>query len=189
MVGIHMLFSRDVRTNDVDLFTFMLGEMIDIFFAANRHNYARYMCLYYLRLLNMDTTHPGIRQQLERGGLSVRLSSNSFARQPVDQALESTINADAASRQGGIIAFHQSQGATRRWTVTRSARSTIVRHLFEKAAIRKATNPSHELHKSKVSKFQEDLESISKMIETTMNPFDEPLLKDANLYCLADSRW
>ena len=29
----------------------------------------------------------------------------------MDQALESTINADAASRQTGITAFHQSQGA------------------------------------------------------------------------------
>jgi hypothetical protein len=88
MVDIYMLFSRAVRTNDVDLFIFMLGKMIDIFFAANRHNYARYMCLYYLRLLNMDTTHPGVRRQLEQGGLSVRLSSNSFTRQPVtvDQA-------------------------------------------------------------------------------------------------------
>ncbi len=97
-----MLFSRAVRTNDVDLFIFMLGEMIGIFFAANRQNYSRYnMCLYYLRLLNMDITHPGIKQQLEQGGLSVRLSSNSFARQPVDQALET----DAASRHTGILLF------------------------------------------------------------------------------------
>ena len=108
------IFSRAVRTNDVNMFTFMLGEMIDIYFAASRHNYARYMCLYHLRLLNMDTTHPGIREQLERGGLSVRLSSNSFARQPVDQALESTINADAASRHTGIISFVQNQGAMKR---------------------------------------------------------------------------
>ena len=156
-----MLFSRAIRTNDVDLFIFMLGEMIGIFFAANRHNYARSMCLYYLRLLNMDTTHPSIKQQLEQGGLSGR-SSNSFAIQPVDQALECTINADAASRQTGITAFHQSQGATMRWTVTRSARSTIVRHLFEKAAIRKDPNPSHELRKSKVSKFQRDLTAFPK---------------------------
>ena len=188
MVDIYMLFSRAVRTNDVDLFTFMLGEMTDIFFAACRPNYSRYMCLYYLRLLNMDATHPGIRQQLERGGLSVRLSSNSFARQPVDQALESTINADAASRKTGITAFHENEGATRRWTVTRSARSTIVRHMFEKAEIRRGTDPSHELRKSKVDRFQKDLESISSTIETTMNPFAQSLLEDVDLYCLADGR-
>ena len=46
----------------------MLGEMIGVFFAAGRHNCARYMCLYYLRLLNMDITHPGIKQQLEKEG-------------------------------------------------------------------------------------------------------------------------
>ncbi len=136
----------------------------------------------------MDITHPGIKQQLEQGGLSVRLSSNSFARQPVDQALESTINADAASRHTGITAFHQSQGATRRWTVTRSARSTIVRHLFEKAGITKSTNPSHELRKSKISKFQGDLENISKMITATMNPFSDSLIDNTYLYCLADGK-
>ncbi len=67
--------------------------------------------------------------------------------------LESTINADAASRQTGITSFHQSEGATRRWTVTRSARSTIVRHLFDKADINTDSNPNHELGKSKVAKY------------------------------------
>ena len=188
MIDIYMLFSRAVRTNDVNLFIVMLGKLIDIFFAASRQNYASYMCLYYHRLLNIDATHPGLRQQLENGALSVRLSSNSFARQPVDQALESTINADAASRQTGIISFHQNQGATRCWTVTRSARSTIVRHLFEKAAIKKGTNPSHETRKSKVSKFHKDLENISEMIDTTMNPYSESMLEDTNLYCIADGK-
>ena len=187
MIDIYILFSRAVRKNDVNPFIVMLGKMIDIF-AASRQNYARYMCLYYHRLLNMDATHPGLRQQLENGALSVRLSSNSFARQTVDQALESTINADAASHQTGITSFHQNQGATKRWTVTRSARSTIVRHLFEKAAIKKGTNPSCETRKSKVSKFHKDLENISEMIDTTMNPYSESLLEDTNLYCIADGK-
>lgn len=85
---------------------------------------------------NMDITHCGIRQQVERGGLSVRLLSNAFARKPVDLALESTINVDAISRQTGITDFHQSQEATRHWTVTRSARSTIVRYLVEKSVVK-----------------------------------------------------
>lgn len=74
MIDIYMSFSRAVKTNDLDLFSYMLGEMTKISFAANHHNYARYMCFYYLGLLNMDSTHPGIRQQLEQGGLSVHLS-------------------------------------------------------------------------------------------------------------------
>ena len=73
-------------------------------------------------------------------------------------------------------------------TVTRSARSTIVRYLFEKAAIKKGTNPNHETRKSKVSKFHKDLENISEMIDTTMNPYSESLLEDTNLYCIADGK-
>ena len=39
-----------------------------------------------------------------------------------------------------------------------------------------------------MSIFQRDLERISKMIETTMNPFGEILLEDDNLYCQADGK-
>lgn len=96
------------------------------------------------------------------------------------------INADAASRQTGITYFRQSQGATRRWTVTRSARSTIAKHMFEKAVLKKDTNPSHGTRKSKVNKFHIDLENISQIIDTTMKPFVESLLEDTKLYCIAD---
>ena len=39
-----------------------------------------------------------------------------------------------------------------------------------------------------MSKFQRDLDSISKMIATTMNPFAEVLLEGTNRYCLADGK-
>ena len=60
--------------------------------------------------------------------------------------------------------------------------------MFKKAGVKTVTNPSHELRKSKVGKFQKDLESISKMIDTTMNPFAETLMEDTNLYGLADGK-
>ena len=43
MVNIYMLFSRAVRTNDVELFCFMFGKMIEIILAANQPNYSCYM--------------------------------------------------------------------------------------------------------------------------------------------------
>jgi hypothetical protein len=57
-----------------------------------------------------------------------------------------------------------------------------------KASIKSDSNPSHELSKSKVRNFHGQLENISKMVETTMNPFVESLQEDSNLYCLADGK-
>ena len=45
-----------------------LGKLLEFSLLLSRHNYACYMFLYYLRLLNRDTTHPGIKQQLEQEG-------------------------------------------------------------------------------------------------------------------------
>lgn len=41
----------------------------------------------------------------------------------------------------------------------------------------------------KVKRFQQDLDrSISKIINTTMNPFSQSLIEDANFYCLVDGK-
>ena len=68
--------------------------------------------------------------------------------------------------------------------VTRSARSTIVRDLYDKASMNIDNNDSaHELKTSKIKRFQGDLGSVS-----NMNPFAESLCEDTNLYCLADGK-
>ena len=46
------------------------------------------MVLNFLRLLNIESTHPSLKQQLQNGVFSVRLSENSFARQTIDMAVE-----------------------------------------------------------------------------------------------------
>ena len=137
LVGIFLLFTRACRTNDLSLFIFCLEKMVPVFFAACRPNYAWWMVRYHLNLLNMDTTHPGVRQMLENGGLSIKRTMNTFARSPVDMTLEETINADAASRLTGISAFIGSINARKRWMITRSMRSSIISSLLQKAGLSK----------------------------------------------------
>ena len=63
------------------------------------------MVRYHLNLLNIEQSHPGVREMLLSGALSVRRTNKSFTRTPVDLTLEQTVNADAASRMTGISAF------------------------------------------------------------------------------------
>ena len=114
LVHIYLLLDRACRTNDVSLYIYALGEMIPVFFACHRPNYARWITRYHLNLLNMERTHPGICEVFNAGALSIRRTSKSFARNAVDLTLEQTINRDAASRQGGIAAFTQNTIARKR---------------------------------------------------------------------------
>ena len=78
-IQIYHTVERAVRETDIDLFITMLTPIIDLYFATNRQNYARWMSKYQLDLMNLDDSHPGLRQLLEDGGFSVRRSNNQFA--------------------------------------------------------------------------------------------------------------
>ena len=91
LVELYLLFSRACHTNDLELFIFCLGKMCAVFFATSRPNCARWMNRYHLDLLNIDETHPGARAMLEAGALTVRRTTRSFSRSPVDLTLEQTV--------------------------------------------------------------------------------------------------
>ena len=146
LVDIYHRFSRACRTNDLELFIYSLGEMCTLFFTTSRPNYARWMVRYYLNLLNVDQTHPGVKQILAGGALSIRPTNKTFSRTAVDLTLEQTINADAASRLTGIAAFSYSDPARRRQMLTRGARSGIVGGLFEKAGLKTAEDVSKSIN-------------------------------------------
>lgn len=183
LVHIFLRFSRACRTNDVDLFVYTLSQMCPIFISANHTNYARWMVKYYLNLVNMEVTHPGIREVFENGVLSVRITGKSFARTPVDITLQQTVNAYAASRSTGIASFGQSDPARRRWMITRSVCSAKVGHLLKVSGMKAADDISKSLKPYRITKDNEDLQKLIDGIENTMNPFSiEP---DENLYCIA----
>lgn len=167
--------------NDVPLYTYALGLMCPIFFATHKPNYARWMSLYHLNLLNMDMTHPGIRSSFQGGALSIRRTRHTFSRSAVDITLEQTVNRDAASRQRGIAAFTQNASARKRWTVTRSFRGAIVSCLLEMAGITIVDDSVQELKPSRIARDNDDLRNTITELENTLNPFS---IDDKVLYCL-----
>ena len=186
LVHTFLQFSRACRMNDLELFIYVLGEMCPIFFAAHRPNYSRWMVRYHLNLMNIDQTHPGLKDTLQNGALSIRRTNKTFARTPVDMALEQTINADAASRLTGIAAFSSSDSARRRWMVTRSVRSAIVGHLLSKAGLHTTEDITKTLKPHRIAKDNEDLQKVTDGIQNTMNPFTDA--SDDNLYCLTTGK-
>ena len=145
------------------------------------------MLLYYLNLLNIDFTHPGLRSMLVTGGLSVRRSSKTFARTPVDLTLEQTVNADAASCMTGIAAFSQLMEARRRLMITHSTRSAVIGHLLCLAGMKKDEDFTRELANHRIVRDNTDRKKIISCIQETMNPFDTNT-QDDKLYCLSTGK-
>ena len=156
LVDLFLHFNRACRINDVDLFTFSLSSLCPIFFACHRPNYARWMVKYSHNLINMDSSHPGVRSALEGGALSIRRSDKGFSRNAVDITLEQTINADAASRSTGITAFTNSESARKRWMITRSARSSVLSHLFTVAGMKSQEDTSNTLRSQPITRDNEN---------------------------------
>lgn len=181
LVCLYLKMSRAVRMNDLDLFTYCLTEVINVFFITNHHNYARWMVKYQHNLIEIDRTHPGLREQLKKGGLSVKRSEIPFSATPVDQTLECTVNRDAASRLSGIVALTNQESAHARWTITRSLRSNIVTGLKDMAGVTKTEDVSKEMRKSRVDRDNHDLQAMRQVIEDSANPFSD-LLQNNTLY-------
>ena len=145
------------------------------------------MVRYQLNLLNIDESHPGAKSVLMSGGLSVRRSNKTFSRTPVDLTLEQTINADAASRSTGIVAFTNSQDARRRWLVTHAMRGAILSHLLKSAGLSRDEDAAKELTNHRIQRDNTDLEKIVKTIIDMRNPFHDKL-QESKLFCLSTGR-
>ena len=60
-----------IRTNDIALFLHALTPIINLFFATNHINYSRWLSQFQLDLLNIDSTHSGLRDILSQGTFTV----------------------------------------------------------------------------------------------------------------------
>ena len=77
---IHLLLALEpVKQNNFELYVHTLNLMADNFFSFKGQNYARYLTYMDLFLANIDHSHPGARDLLKQGAISV---ARSFAREP-----------------------------------------------------------------------------------------------------------
>ena len=87
-VNTNLVLHCAMKTNDFTLFGYALSQLSSIYFSTNHHNYARWMILYALELLN-------IAEMLRNGGFTVNRTGKLFGNVGVDIALEQSVNAEA----------------------------------------------------------------------------------------------
>ena len=177
-VWLLLQFSLATRKNDIDLHISSLQHLCPLLFSMNHHNYAKYLSVYFITLLNLPAEAKAL---LKDDGFSVSRSGKPAARTAVDLTIEQSINRHAKT-SGGIVGFSRSLPAYYRWCVTRHSRALYV------SAIHQMTNMdsrSNEIHKDltnaqkKLSegKVQKTMQAFSAFI----NPFDGGICDLVNL--------
>ena len=89
---LHRNLQRCIKTNDVQGYIHSFQAVLEVFFALNRPNYARWGTLF---LQELRKAGPEFREILERGAFTIRRTKKNYSRSAVDLSLEQTINRDA----------------------------------------------------------------------------------------------
>lgn len=98
LVSLYLQLSRSIRTSDLDLYIVTIFEIVAVFFSFDQPNYARWLVKFHDNLINLNKTHPGLKDSLMKGGFSIQRTNKPFSRAPIDLLLEQTINADAGNK-------------------------------------------------------------------------------------------
>ena len=165
---VYRLLQRAVRTNDLDLFLRVLPCTVELFFAQNRPNYARWGSLFLDKLGKLPEA---ARKVLETGAFSTRRTNKSYSRSPIDLTLEQTVNRDAASSATGITSFANSESAFRRWNISLTQRSIAVSEIKDMCDIQPGETPVNQLKKGRINRDNRDMEALTKALEDTCYPF------------------
>ncbi|OXU31738.1 hypothetical protein TSAR_007915 [Trichomalopsis sarcophagae] len=84
----YLMLTASIRTNDFELFKFILPKITNLFFVFNQPNYARWLVAYHNKLCKVHETHPGLEVELDRGSFGIKRTDKPFSRIPIDLTLE-----------------------------------------------------------------------------------------------------
>lgn len=130
---------RAVKTNDFLLYAECLHQMSDLFFSFDGQNYARYLTFFSVFVANIEDSHPGATDVLQRGAISVARSFIPGNRCSVDKTMEETFMKHAKSHSGaggigaGVTGISRNYDAYQRWVQTTHERSKYVQATFNMA--------------------------------------------------------
>jgi len=182
---VHRDLMRAIRTCDVDRYMAVLPSVMDVFFGLNRPNYARWGVLFLNQLKNAPQ---GCHAVLKAGAFSIRRTEKNFSRSAIDLTLEQTVNRDAASPMRGIVGFHQSHNAIRRWCITATHRGMAVSELRAMTGLEATEQPAVHLRPSRILKDCQHRDILSKAIADSCDPFSSPATTSTCLLNIATGK-
>ncbi|XP_063959228.1 uncharacterized protein LOC135154916 [Lytechinus pictus] len=182
-----LMLQYSVKTNNLSLFHKCNGDMADLFFAYDGPNYSRYLCWFDVFLTNIELSHPGAKDLLEKGGIAVARSLIPGSLCGVDKTMEETFMKFAKS-QGGFVGLFSMFGAYQRCCRTTSTRAQYFEKMLEMCGL--VDDPDYpkagkhrELERAEMKKSEDNVQRTISAIHNFVNPFS--LVDKDHLYNIA----
>ena len=167
-----MTFIRATREGSWDLHLACIRQFLPWMFAYDRHNYSRYLPVYWLQMLKLPKTHPKAHAYLSSGNFGVQRTVQQFSICPVDQTIEQTLNRDTKTK-GGIVGFSIYKSAVQRWILNAHERAAISGLCRKLAGL---TNDSQFLSKElgavRKKRDESDVTKLQNTVKSWCNPFE-----------------
>ena len=100
-----------------------------------------------------------------------------MSRLAVDVALEQTVSAEVKNGLKGIMVFADINSAVNRWQVTSTMEPQIIKSLLEMTEIKNYNAETKELNHPRIERDYQDLQALTKIINSTINLFFQRLTK------------
>ena len=167
-----------IKENDYDTRMLAWKNSLPLFFAFNKHNYARYGSYYVQTLKTLNCVNPIAKKEIVEKGLSVRRSNSGASRQAIDQAGEQTYNRNAKV-PGGIKLFAGNSCAYERWVINRPHITQLKEGMLELTGLQSSQkDPTKSCRKSEIRKSKERVQNLLGVLkEEFVNPFSNDLDK------------
>jgi hypothetical protein len=180
-----LTFQMAVKTNDLLAYIATLRDMCGLLFSSNHLNYAKYLPVYYMSLLDLESSHPGASKLLQENGFTAARSSIPGCRNAIDLTIEQTINRSAKTA-GGIIGFSRNKAAYYRWCVTRHRRATYVDLTLDELDMQDSCEDGHKSTRiSQIKQSEAEVLSVISAFKQFVNPFAMQDDSKDRLYCIS----
>ena len=171
MVSLLLTSIRATREGTWPLHLECIREMLPWYFAYDHVNYARYLPVYLIHMIQLPETHPEAQLMLQNGEFGVqRTTEHGFAQLPIDQTIEQTLNRSTKTK-GGIVGFSLKKNAVQRWLLTAHSRALFV----DKCRMMTGKKEDNRLHKetgkSRMKRDEEDVQKVMEVVSSWTNPF------------------
>ena len=169
--GLLLRFLRATRTGNWDLHLAVIEEMIPWFFSYDHLNYARYLPIYLVEMLNLPKTHPLVYEELNSGNFVARRQNNyGFCGIAMDQVIEQTANRDSKTK-GGLKGFSRNPAAVHRWMLSHHLRAQISLSCEQLSGKTKEEYSKKDIHPAEIQKFEKMVDNVVNTITSMINPF------------------
>ena len=158
-----------------------MSDMADLFFAYGGHNYARYLAWFSVFLQNIEATHPGATELLQRGVISVARSNIPGNLCATDKTMEETFMRFYKSKSGanpvGLTGLLTNYKAYQRWIRTTSERALFYQGLLDMCGLTQSESDSNtqkhrETSQREIDKNEKAIQRVLSAFKGFLNPFD-----------------